>query len=135
MRFSFCHFLLFNVALPFSRHHIHRNYFLPWRRKIDFDRHVFSFYSCNSRARPISLFNKFYTFLREPMNYSIKKNNKCQENTLFLWFLPKNNISAYTYIIHHFIHKCNTFYYFMVFEKSPKLLQLLLKYCVLHTIH
>ena len=47
---------------------------------------------------------------------------------------PKNNLSAYTYIIHHFIHKRNTFIIFMVFEKSPKSLQLLLKYCVFYTI-
>ncbi len=33
---------------------------------------------------------------------------------------PKNNLSAYTYIIHHFIHKRNTFYYFYGFRKIAK---------------
>ena len=54
------------------------------------------------------------------MNYSIKKNNKCQENTLFLWFLPKITLALIAYIIHHFIHKRNTFYYFYGFRKIAK---------------
>ena len=33
---------------------------------------------------------------------------------------PKNNLSAYTYKIHHFIHKRNTFYYFYGFRKIAK---------------
>ena len=33
---------------------------------------------------------------------------------------PKYNLSAYIYIIHYFIHKRNTFYYFYGFRKIAK---------------
>ena len=48
---------------------------------------------------------------------------------------PKNNLSAYTYIIiiHHFIHKRNTFYYFYGFRKIAKVTSTSFKIlCFLH---